>query len=524
MPNNQPNDRLLARGLRAWIRWTLACSLACAAGLNLSPISSVEACAQEPSSEPLRAESEILFTRRVEPLLREKCLGCHGNDPDALEGSLDIGSLAKLLAGGDSGEPSIVAGKPDQSPLYLAATRQSDDWSDMPPKEAEQLSAEQLGWLRDWIASGAAWPSAQRSQEIATEYHDLWSAEDGNSVRTSGGLDDNWTNRRYDTAGLWAYQPLRKDFALPPTELASQTAAEAIPGANASAPLSSRAGHEQAASPIDLLIEQSLPDGLAVAPRADRRTLIRRATFDLTGLPPTPGEVAAFVADPHADRQAFAQVIDRLLDSPHYGERMAQHWLDVVRYADSSGFANDFERGNAWRYRDYVVRSFNNDKPFDQFVREQIAGDEIDPSDPEKIIATGFLRMGPWELTAMEVAKIARQRFLDDVTNSVGETFLAHPLQCARCHDHKFDPVPTRDYYSIQAVFSTMQLAERKADFLDAENTAGFDERSYLDEIHKSHKQTLDELDRVLLTNAHTQRVNQFRCVRILSQQCCGQT
>jgi hypothetical protein len=143
---------------------------------------------------------------------------------------------------------------------------------------------------------------------------------------------------------------------------------------------------------------------------------------------------------------------------------MAQHWLEVTRYADSSGFSNDYERGNAWRYRDYVVRAFNGDKPYDQFIKEQIAGDEIDANDPEKIIATGFLRTGPWELTGMEVEKIARQRFLDDVTNSVGETFLAHSLQCARCHDHKFDPVPTHDYYSIQAVFATTQLSERAED------------------------------------------------------------
>jgi hypothetical protein len=187
-----------------------------------------------------------------------------------------------------------------------------------------------------------------------------------------------------------------------------------------------------------------MPDGLSVAPAADRITLLRRASFDLTGLPPTPAEIDAFLHDPLPDTEAFAKVVDRLLASPHYGERMAQHWLDVVRYADSSGFANDYVRGNAWRYRDYVVRAFNEDRPYDQFVREQIAGDEIDPGNPEMLIATGFLRMGPWELTAMEVAKIARQRFLDDVTNSVGETFLAHSLQCARCHDHKFDPIPPR--------------------------------------------------------------------------------
>ena len=151
-------------------------------------------------------------------------------------------------------------------------------------------------------------------------------------------------------------------------------------------------------------------------------------------------------SDPAPDPQAFARVIERLLASPHYGERMAQHWLDVVRYADSSGLANDYERGNAWRYRDYVVRAFNEDKPYDRFVLEQIAGDELDVSDPENLVATGFLRMGPWELTGMEVAKVARQRFLDDVTNGVGEAFLGQALQCARCHDHKFDPIPTRDY------------------------------------------------------------------------------
>jgi Protein of unknown function (DUF1553)/Protein of unknown function (DUF1549) len=195
-------------------------------------------------------------------------------------------------------------------------------------------------------------------------------------------------------------------------------------------------------------------------------------------------------------------LIDRLLDSPHYGERMAQHWLDVTRYADSSGFANDYERGNAWRYRDYVIRAFNSDKPYDQFIQEQIAGDEIDPENPEMIVATGFLRMGPWELTGMEVAKVARQRFLDDVSNSVGETFLAHSLQCARCHDHKFDPVPTHDYYSIQAVFATTQLSDRAAPFLPKENTTGFEERKYLEQVALEHQATLAELDQVLLENA----------------------
>jgi hypothetical protein len=181
---------------------------------------------------------------------------------------------------------------------------------------------------------------------------------------------------------------------------------------------------------------------------------------------------------------------------------MARHWLDVARYADSSGFANDYERGNAWRYRDYVVRSFNADKPYDQFIKEQIAGDEIKPNDPEMLIAVGFLRMGPWELTGMEVAKVARQRFLDDVTNSVGETFLAHSLQCARCHDHKFDPVPTHDYYSIQACFGTTQLAERPVPFLKSENTSGFEEKKYLEARRIEHLAVLERLDEKMLANA----------------------
>jgi hypothetical protein len=206
------------------------------------------------------------------------------------------------------------------------------------------------------------------------------------------------------------------------------------------------------------------------------------------------------VNDPAPDREALATLVERLLASPHYGEQWGRHWLDVVRYADSSGYANDYERGNAWRYRDYVVRAFNQDKPYDEFIREQIAGDELLETMPEgqrtaePLIAAGFLRMGPWELTGMEVAKVARQRFLDDVTDAVGQVFLGHMLQCARCHDHKFDPVPTRDYYSIQAVFATTQLAEREASFLPVENTAGFEEQKYLKQRAAFYQQTLAPL------------------------------
>ena len=450
-------------------------------------------------------DAEQLFVRRITPLFHEKCLACHGNDEAEMKGGFDMRTLATMLKGGDSETPGLIAGKPEESPLYHAVTRQHADWSPMPPKEADKLYAEQISWIQDWIAGGAPWPDKARMQEIAKANEEKWSLEDGIVMETSGGLSPEWTNRKYKPEGLWAYQPVKK-----PTPPASQ------------------------GNPIDAFIAAKMPDGLTLAPAADRVTLIRRATFDLIGLPPKPEHVEAFVKDSRPDGEAFADVVERLLVSPHYGERMAQHWLDVTRYADSSGFSNDYERGNAWRYRDYVVRAFNSDKPYDQFIQEQIAGDEMEeklegkggrrkleggstedliptssfdlpPSmvhPSELIIATGFLRMGPWELTGMEVEKIARQRFLDDVVNSAGETFLAHSLQCARCHDHKFDPVPTRDYYSIQAVFATTQLSERAAPFLPMENTNGFEERTYLEKTLAEHEAMLSKLDAVLLENA----------------------
>ena len=420
-------------------------------------------------------QAEQLFVRRIAPLLHEKCLACHGKDESQIKGAFDLRTLASTLKGGESEQPSLVPGKPEESPLYLAVTRKHDDWQPMPPKEADKLSEEQMTWIKDWIAGGAPWPDETRAREIAKVNSEMWSAEDGITMKTSGGLSPEWTDRRYKSEGLWAYQPVKK-----PTPPMSNS------------------------NPIDAFITAKMPPGLQVAQAADRVTLIRRATFDLIGLPPTPEEVEAFAKDTRSDADAFAAVVERLLESPHYGERMAQHWLDVTRYADTSGFANDYERGNAWRYRDYVVRSFNADKRYDRFVREQIAGDEIDANNPEMLIATGFLRMGPWELTGMEVAKVARQRFLDDVTNSIGETFLAHSLQCARCHDHKFDPIPTRDYYALQAVFATTQLVERAAPSLPNENVTGFEEKKYLEMRRAEHLAVLARLDDQLLAAAQT--------------------
>ena len=422
----------------------------------------------------LQAEdATALFVRRVWPLFQEKCLACHGNDEQKIKGGYDMRTLESALKGGESETKSIVPGKPEESPLYLATTRQHEaDWEPMPPKEADKLYAPQLAWIKAWIAGGAPWPDEAKRIAIAKANAEKWSAEDGITVKTTGALSPEWASRRYKPEGLWAYQPVKKPVL-------------------------------KSSHPIDELIALHMPEGVRPAPAADARTFIRRATFDLTGLPPTPEEIAAFEKEFIQDQTSSIQhLVNRLLASPHYGERMARHWLDVTRYADSSGFSNDYERGNAWRYRDYVVRSFNADKPYDQFIKEQIAGDEMQPDNPELLIAAGFLRMGPWELTGMEVAKVARQRFLDDVTNSVGETFLAHSLQCARCHDHKFDPVPTHDYYSMQACFSTTQLTERPAPFLPQENTTGFEESKYLEKRRLEHMATLARLDDKMLANA----------------------
>jgi len=418
------------------------------------------------------ASSEETYVRRVEPLLQEKCFGCHGKDPAKIKGGLDLRSHQALLKGGESGKPSVVAGSPAASPLVLSIERAHEDWEPMPPKQADKLTSEQIGWVRDWIAGGAALPDARRIEAIAREHRETWQAEDGMTMPSGGGLNPSWDARRYKPEAMWAYRPIVRPEPPGP-------------------------GH-----PVDAFLADRRPAGLTVAPPADRRTLLRRVTFDLTGLPPTEDENRAFLGDDSPEDIAFGKVIDRLLASPHYGERMAQHWLDVVRYADSSGFANDYERGNAWRYRDYVVRAFNADMPYDRFVREQVAGDELAPEDPEKLVAAGFLRMGPWELTSMEVPKVARQRFLDDVTNAVGETFLAQSLQCARCHDHKFDPIATRDYYAIQAVFRTTQLAERPAAFLPTENLKGFEERKHLDDARRAHEETLARLDAKALAAA----------------------
>ena len=214
--------------------------------------------------------------------------------------------------------------------------------------------------------------------------------------------------------------------------------------------------------------------GLEPAPRADKRTLIRRATYDLTGLPPTAEEVEAFLGDDGPG--AWERLIDRLLASPRYGEQWGRHWLDAARYADTSGYSNDWERSNAWRYRDYVIRSFNEDKPYDQFVVEQVAGDELDPDDPEMMVATGFLRSGPWEHTAMTPESVSRQLYLDDVVNNVGQALLSTPLRCAKCHDHKFDRSRRATTTGSWPPSPPRSRPSGPRPFLPSENTSRFEE------------------------------------------------
>lgn len=382
-------------------------------------------------------EGRHLFAREVYPLLQQKCFGCHGDDKEMIEGKLDLTSRAGFLKGGESGQPALVPGKPEESSVFRAVQR--IDKTKMPPKDRNALSSDEIELLRRWIAAGAPWSDAVSTNAPAT-----------------------W---EYKAEDIWAFQPVQQ---VKPPEL--------------------RDNKGNSLNPVDAFIHSRLKEqGLTPAPQADKKTLLRRVTLDLTGLLPEPKDVALFLADTSPD--AFDKVIERLLASPHYGEKMARHWLDVVRYADTDGYSNDYERPNAWRYRDYIIRAFNNDKPYDRFVTEQIAGDELAATqgataDPELLIAVGMLRMGPWEQTAMSVPEVQRQLFLDDVTASIGATYLGLTTACAKCHDHKFDPISARDYYRLQSCFAPAQFELPKLDFLPGENTARFEEeQARIDEL-----------------------------------------
>lgn len=389
------------------------------------------------------SDGQRLFAIEIEPLLAAKCNACHGQDPSLTLGELALTSRDGMLRGGQSGQPALVPGDPDASLLVDAVSGKRPNLV-MPPKQNDRLTADEVDRLKQWIRFGAPWPGASELAEIRAR--EASRENDSNRVRvaTSGGQADAWTERLYKSEDIWAFQPVQK-----PT----------VPAADGP-------------NPIDAFHRARLVEaGIEPAARAPKLTLLRRVHYGLTGLPPTPDQARAFLRD--TDPGAWERLVDCLLASPAYGEQWGRHWLDVVRYADTAGNSNDYERSNAWRYRDYVIRSFNSDKPYDRFVTEQLAGDELQPDDPEMRVATGFLRMGPWG-SAMVPKRMARQAYLDDVVHSVGQSFLSMPLRCAKCHDHKVDPVPTRDYYRVYAAFATTQMAERPAEFLPEENRARF--------------------------------------------------
>jgi mono/diheme cytochrome c family protein len=341
------------------------------------------------------AEERHFFETKIRPVLAANCFQCHG--PDKQEENLRLDSRAAALAGGDRG-PAIVPGKPDES-LLIKAVKHLDDL-EMPPKK--QLPREQIADLALWIKSGAAWPD-EGAPAAATR-------------RSGYQVTDK------DRAH-WAFQPVKRP---------------SIPAVK---------NRTWVANPIDAFIVAKLEaNGLEPNPPADKRELIRRLYYDLTGLPPTPAEVEAFVAD--TSPKAYEALVDRLLFSPHYGEKWGRYWLDLVRYAESNSYERDDPKPHAWRYRDYVIRSFNDDKAYDRFIREQLAGDEMPDADDDGLIATGFYRLGIWDDEPSDPEQ-ARFDGLDDIVATTGQVFLGLTVDCARCHDHKIDPIPQKDYYRL---------------------------------------------------------------------------
>lgn len=370
------------------------------AGLVLG-VAPGEATSEETVAGTVVPSSTIDFARDIQPILASKCIRCHG--PETHEAGLRLDDRKGAAGELESGNVAIVPGKPGDSELLRRVT--ADELEQMPPKEPP-LEATQVAALRQWIREGAKWPDH------------------------------------------WAYQPLSP--ATPPTF--------------GDAKLES-----WCRTPIDRFILAAMCNkNLRPAPEADRRTLLRRLYFDLTGLPPLPQEVDAFLDDESAD--AYEKVVDRLLASPQYGERWARHWMDVVHYADSHGFEHDMPR-SLWPYRDYLIHAFNSDMPYRQFIREQVAGDAIAPDDPRALTATGFLATGPWDQSALQAGqmdtddyRISQYQDRDDIVSTIMSTFVSSTVHCARCHDHKFDPISQADYYALQAVVAGIDKAPREYD------------------------------------------------------------
>lgn len=347
-------------------------------------------------------------------ILKKNCFACHGEGVKMSK--LDLRTRESILAGGERG-PAVEPTNPRLSLLYQFVTHAQKPA--MPP--GQKLPDADIEILRRWIVAGAPLEGVQTEQAEASK---------SSNSEALAKLEERPITA--EERKFWAF--------VPPVR-------HPVPKAGQSARFT---------NPIDAFLAQTYKaKGLTPARKADRRTLIRRAYLDLLGLPPTPEEVEAFVKDSKPD--AWPRLIERLLASPHYGERWGRHWLDLVRYADSGGFENDLDWPDAWRYRDYVVKSFNDDKPYDRFIQEQIAGDELWPESDEAMIATGFLRLGPENNIKTERTRMDE---LDDLVTTTSLTFLGLTVGCARCHNHKFDPIPQKDYYRMQAVFFSTKPAE----------------------------------------------------------------
>lgn len=397
--------------------------------------------------------SDRHFHDKVKPLLDSRCISCHG--PDKVKGALRLDSRAAALKGGDNG-PAVIPGKPSESLLLQAVMHAKPDL-EMPPKE--KLTTNDIAVLRRWISDGAPWPVAP-TNDIASvplkpgeRLGDAWTDSRNPIVRIFGG-------QRLD---LWSLKPVQ--LVEPPVNK-SVISKPATSGAKGGA-VNSRATPQAPRHPVDQFIHAKLAEKkLTPAPAADKRSLARRLYFDLTGLPPTPEEMAEFLRDSHRD--AYERLVDKLLASPRYGEHQARLWLDVIRYSDSNGFDWDEFRPKAWRFRDYVIRAFNADKPFDQFIREQLAGDELlegvpkNEAEQDALIATGYLRLGPQDNSAGAFNEQDRSRaeLMADLTETTASAFLAMTLSCNRCHDHKYDPLSHADHYRMRAFFEPVKFAD----------------------------------------------------------------
>ena len=368
----------------------------------------------------------------VDNILATRCVSCHG--PEQKKGGLDLSRRATALKGGDSGVV-IVPGSPDESPLVDKVIE-----GEMPP--TGKLARSQIATVRAWVEAGAAY------------------------------IHEPITSRRAG-ADWWSLRPIRP---------VSPTVSRPNPSSGNSNSTQDSLPATWIKTAIDAFIMAELKaNGLTPAPAADPATLIRRVTFDLTGLPPTPDDVDAFVAAIAIDPLAYESLVDRLLASPQYGERWGRHWLDVVRFGESQGYETNLPRPTAWPYRDYVIRAFNRDTPFPQFVFDQLAGDTLNSSFDQALqhqeqdmsiahdwitqSATGFLVGGTHDIVGNQTIEGALQQCaddLDDMITATSTTFLGLTVQCARCHDHKFDPIAQTDYYAMQAIFAGVNHAERE--------------------------------------------------------------